>query len=202
LSQNEQRSLAAEVKRRLDDLFQEEDAPTSPNEPQSLLEALKAVVLSMEWEISDVELKKLLSISGQLKKEHKGDPLLYPFAQLLNSLGRYIDKYRAKADPDAIKLLSSTFEAYENAFKGDSLSVNEKKQLLAVQVDMFKELKKKISSKKRVEARPKAAKKVKAKKVSAQAMGPLLEAIREVIKEEFEQLRDELKAMLGEKGSK
>ena len=207
MSQTEQPSLAAEVEKRLDNLFQEEERPEAPGAQQNLVDSLKAVVLSMEWEISDKELKKLLVISDQLKKEHKADPMLLPFAQLLSSLGRYIDKYRGNADPEAIKLVTSTFEAFEKALQDNSLSAKEKKQLLAAQVEKFKKLKKKISTIKkkaaagRKSAPPKRATKPKAgKAASAKAPDSLLESIREMIREEFDRFRGELKAMLEQAG--
>ncbi len=192
MSQSKQSTLAAEVEKRLDTLFQEED---NQGPEDQTIEGLKAVILSMEWEISDRELNTLLSISEDLKKKYKGDKLLFPFAQLFNSLGRYIDKYRSKADPEAIKLLSSAFEAFDKALNEDSLPQKEKKKLLKAQVDRFKELKKRIQATKKTKApsaKRKKAAKVKEEVKPVQETALLVEEIRKMIREEFEALKKDL----------
>lgn len=233
--------IAAEVDGRLDDLFgdgggQEADADNSfgfgeesvqndnlgggMDADNSLIKDLKSVVLSLEWEISDSVMQKLGEEIDRLKDACKDDKIIVAFLQLLDSLGKYIQKKKAEAHPDSISLLNAVYENLETVMLSGSLAESEKKKMLVAQVSKYKELKKYIASAKPV---PKKGKKPAPREDTVPDESPLtpepsvisepepdvisggpghvsdqdiiqaLQEINKTIKDEFKALRDELK---------
>lgn len=106
---------------------------------------LKAVFLSMDWEINDDILNKLVSESEKLMKNAKGDLVLVAFFKMLSSIGKYIKKNKANADKDAVGLLGSVFDSMEKVIGTDTLSDKERKQLVVNQITKFQLLKQKVT---------------------------------------------------------
>ncbi len=163
--------LTSELSDRLDDLFSEKDdsAGLEPNAPEkdhgdqgrkpasksrskaqagpkkdAPLMELDAIVLSLDWEITDENLEKLLSEIEHLKGLYKDSRLPYMFLQLHGSVGKYIASKKVNAHPDSIKLLHSVHAGLEKVLMNSDISELEKKKILSEEVKKFKGLKHEI----------------------------------------------------------
>jgi hypothetical protein len=112
------------------------------------LDDLKSTVLSIDWEITDEVMGRFVDQVEDLKREFADNKIYLLFLQLLGSVGVYIKTKRGKADPDAFKVLGSAFKAFDDVVSSNTMPDPEKKKRLAVELDKFKELKKKIAAKK------------------------------------------------------
>lgn len=110
----------------------------------SLIENLKSVVLSLEWEINDQIMQKLGEEIDSLKDAYKVDKIVVAFLQLLDSLGKYIQKKKAEAHPESISMLNSVFEELETVIVSENLGEAEKKKMLMTQVTRYKNLKEEL----------------------------------------------------------
>ena len=162
--------LTSELNDRLDDLFSETDEPldTEPEAPHktpaaatgetsaesvktapsslkaSPLMELDAIVLSLDWEITDENLDKLLNEIERLKALYKKSRLPYMFLQLQGSVGQYIASQKVDAHPDSIKLLHSVHAGLEKVLMTPDMDESEKKKILSGEVKKFKDLKHEI----------------------------------------------------------
>lgn len=117
---------------------------------EALINDLKTVIMSLEWEITDQVMDKLTEEIEKLKGACKEDKIVVAFLQLLDSLGKYIQKKKAEAHPDSISLLNSVYGNLETVMLSDGLSEAEKKKVLVTEVNKYKELKVIIASDKPV----------------------------------------------------
>ena len=144
-------TFSSEVSSRLSEFFEDsgpENADSAAVEQaaamQSAFTNLNALLLSIEWEITDDILTKLLGEIEQLKQRFEGDKILLSFLQLLGSVGKYIRSKKVMAHPDSIKLLESVHGGLDRILESPESSEAEKKQIVAIQVQKFKELKEQI----------------------------------------------------------
>jgi hypothetical protein len=145
--------ISGEVDRRLEDLFEEEVESVQPLDDtkdleKSPLRDLKAILLSIEWEITDDIMEGLIEQVDLLKDVYEGDKVLVMFLQLLNSVGGYIKKQKANAHPDSIKLLISVYNGLEDVCTSDDMNESDRKKILFSKIKGFKQLKEKIAEKK------------------------------------------------------
>jgi len=162
--------LTSELNDRLDDLFSQEDNPPvlEPDGPEedhgeeagapvsesgasaktdskeSPLIELDAIVLSLDWEITDENLEKLLIEIERLKELYRDFRLPYMFLQLHGSVGKYIASKKVDAHPDSIKLLHSVHAGLEKVLTDSGMKELEKKKILSEEVKKFKSLKHQI----------------------------------------------------------
>ncbi|MDY6879526.1 MAG: hypothetical protein V2J25_16655 [Desulfatiglans sp.] len=182
--------------------------------PGSHLEELRAIVLSIDWEIDEQIMNKLIEHLEELKGIYEGDKIITIFLQILGSLGKYVKVKGANAHPHTIQVMNSLFLALEKVIVQD-IDETERKRILLKEAAKFKKLKEEISLRKArsaEEKEPTALKEVKpslprdenvlidqnkalpVKEVSPhEAFAYALEEIKEVIKAEFRSLRAELK---------
>ena len=111
--------------------------------------ALKAIVLEIDWEISDATMTELILQTERLKTTFRKDKIRYLFLQLLGSVGKYIKIKKATAHPAAIQLLNSVYESLEDVFLTTDMREDEKKSRLLAQVDKFNQLKALIARRRR-----------------------------------------------------
>ncbi len=166
---------------------------------ESPIDNLRALVAEIEWEITDDTMRAFLNEVALLKQKYGQDPVLSTCLKLQESIGKYIRAKKVNTHPDAIKLVSSSFNVLERIVRTPSMPMNQQKQLLAVEVKAFKELKQKLTEHKRT-ARPADA-------VGGQMPGTvslesreavdslaeyIVEKLKKVIAEEFEKIRRDL----------
>ncbi len=227
--------LTSELNNRLDNLFSETGAPPNPEpdaprespvdaagktavksvksspskQKESPLMELDAIVLSLDWEITDENLDKLLNEIEHLKSVYKNSRLPYMFLQLHGSVGKYIASKKVDAHPDSIKLLHSVHAGLERVLLSPDMDETEKKKILSGEVKKFKGLKHEIMLSKSMytdegEATP--AKKTLAPATPAQPPETVLspadvpdnkyqaftEEIKKIIRAEFKELKNEI----------
>ncbi len=205
-------TVTNEVENRLTDLFGGSDDSSDTVEgtvdaQDSALRELKAIILSIDWEINDEIMNSLTKEIRRLEGVYKDDKSPLLLLRLLVSAGEYIKKKKANAHPDAITLLNSVYESLEKTVLSKDLSKADKKKLLVSRVNEFKKLKEEIASKKKISAgvqvaptRPSAPKPEEETPKPDISKLPLEEAfiyamdeIKQLIKSEFRALREELK---------
>ena len=147
-----------ELENRLDSLFDEDGledsggkAEVHSNDP---LDELKSLVMSIEWEITDDVMERFINQIESVKTRFGEDRILVMFLQLLGSLGLYVKTNKGKAHPSSFKLLNSVYASFERAAASGKISPSEKKKLLYVELNKYKELKEKIETNREPEPEP------------------------------------------------
>lgn len=105
-------------------------------ESKSVLTPLKAIVLGIDWEISDKELVLLGEEVARLEKIFAESKAKLVFLQGIGALGSYIRSTKDKVHPDAFKLLYSFIEGLEKICVED-LSIDKEKEILLAEVRKF-----------------------------------------------------------------
>lgn len=146
-------AVTGEVESRLEDLFGESGkAPVFMEDrgvPEDCpLRSLKAIVLSVDWEIDDDVIGRLLEEIGRLEDTYKDDKILLSLFRLFGAVAAYIKTRKGNAHAGAIKLLNSMYNNLEKVLLSKDMTRAEKNQILGVQVKEFKKLKEQIASKK------------------------------------------------------
>jgi hypothetical protein len=209
MAQKKDLSVSSEVKSRLEELFREDDGPTHDDifeeseNSDDVLRALKAVVLSIDWEINDETMSSLMDQISILKNVYQQDRILLLFLQLLGKLGVYIKAKKANAHPDSIKLLDSTIKSFEKAALDNKLSDSDRKQLLQTEVSRFMVLKEQVSMKKDTQAQAaKSLEKIYPKEIEVEKpdipveLTIVIEEIKTMIKAEFNDMKAELRMLM------
>ena len=142
--QREQDDFRSQVEDRLDHLFQE-DSPEAAENPVGLgehpLRNLKAVLLSVDWEITDSTMDGLFNEIKNVEYVYAEDKVILTFLQLLGSIGRYVKANKGKAHPEATRVINSVYLGLEKAALTEGISRAEKEKMLLEQVAKFKKLK-------------------------------------------------------------
>ena len=204
MGQNSDDLLVDEIDGRLDNLFAEDKTPQKDNGESDAskeypLKELKAVILSIDWEITDDVMKRLANQVAGLKKRYKDDKIVFILLQLLGSVGEYIRISRGQSHPDSFKFLNSLFKKLDKVVSTKDLSESEKKKILAVEVNKYKVLKGKLSSQEYVPQKKKQVKTEVKKEDGKTNVLPIevftdaMDQIRQLIRSEFDSLREELK---------
>ena len=204
MGQNIDDLLVDEIDGRLDNLFAEDKTPQKDNgesddSKEYPLKELKAVILSIDWEITDDVMKRLANQVAGLKKRYKDDKIVFILLQLLGSVGEYIRISRGQSHPDSFKFLNSLFKKLDKVVSTNDLSESEKKKILAVEVNKYKVLKGKLSSQEYVPQKKKQVKTEVKKEDGKTNVLPIevftdaMDQIRQLIRSEFDSLREELK---------
>lgn len=152
-------TLSSELDNRLDDLFGETDVPLLNAQEEIKKEdyplaELKNLILSIDWEITDEVLEKLIQQLKDLQLMYKHDKIVMSFLQILNSLGHYIKIHRAKAHPKTFKILNSVFSNLDKVVLDGDMSDAAKKKILHAEIHRYKELRSQIAKGKKTAAQP------------------------------------------------
>ena len=102
---------------------------------------LKALVFSIDWEITDETMLDFLTETKRLQQKYKDDKIFLMFLKLHESIGKYIKAKKARAHPDSIKFVASVYKSFEKVFISPGMTENQKKQLLTAEVKKFKDFK-------------------------------------------------------------
>ncbi|MBC2716440.1 MAG: hypothetical protein HF978_14135 [Desulfobacteraceae bacterium] len=105
---------------------------------------LKALVFSIDWEITDETMVDFLVETKRLKQQYKDDKILSLFLKLHESIGKYIKAKKARAHPDSIKFVASVYKNFEKVLLTPGMKENKKKQLLTSEVKKFKDFKQRV----------------------------------------------------------
>jgi hypothetical protein len=164
---------------------------------------LKALVFSIDWEITDDTMVDFLSETDRLLQTYKNDKILTLFLKLHESIGKYIKAKKARAHPDAFKFVASVYKNFEKVLLTPGMKENQKKQLLAAELNKFKDFKERVllRGEPTAEAAPErmAAPAVRASAgptlslESKEAIDYIVEQLKKEIKAEFHTLRQIIK---------
>ncbi len=123
------------------DLFEFTNAADSP------LRQLKAIVLSLDWEITDATLEELSQEIGHLRELEMfhNDQVSLIYLQGLDKAGIYIRAEQAYAHPNAMKLLLTLYYDFEKIISSADITAPEITGLLKADVRKFKILQYQIS---------------------------------------------------------
>ena len=145
--QKDEDNFRSQVEDRLDHLFQEDSPATTEHRVgfgEHPLKGLKAVMLSIEWEITDSTMDSLLNEIKNVEYVYGEDKIILTFLQLIGAVGRYVKTNKARAHPDATRLITSVYESLEKVALTDGLSRAEKERMLLEEVAKFKKLKEEV----------------------------------------------------------
>lgn len=144
-------SFAEEVEDRLENLFgedepeQEASAETETVETaDSPLRELKAIVLSIDWEITDEVMIRFVEQIAELQDAFKDDKVVLIFLQLLGSIGEYIRVNLGKSHPDAFKILSSLYNNLDTVVHAEGMADAERRKILTAELAKYKKLKERL----------------------------------------------------------
>ena len=202
--------MMEEVETRLDEIFgdvelpkktEEKESPKKKSKPVDAPEMsdpgdLKELVLSIDWEITDDVMGRFVEEVARQREVHQNDRVLVVFFKMLDSLGKYIWKYKGEANPGAVKVLNSVYSGLEQIITSTKMKDEQKEKILATELKGFKKLKKDILKKKPLGKGKKPPKKVwkstGQKRKSDQAVEKTLKSVQEG----FTKLQEDLKAFV------
>lgn len=118
---------------------------SSSQKQKNVLTNLKAIVLSIDWEISDIELVRLNEEVSKLEKFFSENRAKLIFLQGIGALGNYIRSTKSNAHPDAFKLLHSFYKGLERTYL-EVLSGDKEKEILLAEVKKFNAFKSVIAT--------------------------------------------------------
>ncbi len=112
----------------------------------SEMQNLKAVILAIDWEISEITLTTFDRVTSQMLTRLKNHKIHHAFLKIIHSMGRYISSKKATAHKDSIVFLHSVFENFERVVNTPDMPFQEKKRLIENDIDAFHNFKRKIAS--------------------------------------------------------
>ncbi|MBW1990174.1 MAG: hypothetical protein JRI97_11615 [Deltaproteobacteria bacterium] len=111
------------------------------------LQDLQVSILSLDWEITDEVVEKLVSESIRLKSVRSNDPVSVTFLSLLESLARYILARKAGAHPASVSLLRTVYDDLEKVLSMPGMDDESKRQIALADVTRFVRLQSKVGAK-------------------------------------------------------
>lgn len=150
---NNPKGIMEEVDSRLGELFGDmpssadprHKAESNPAGPAEIKE-LKALMLSVEWEITDESMARFLKETKRLQSVYRDEPMVLSFLKLLASVGKYISNKKAQAHPNSITLLHSIYDKFETVLTASAMTEAEIKKILSEEFKKFKLLREKLVS--------------------------------------------------------
>jgi hypothetical protein len=142
--------MKVQVENRLDVLFEEgqivpENQAGQIDFSESPLKMLKAILLAVDWEITEETLASLLRETKRLEEIYSKEKVPFTLLQILTSIGKYIRLNKGNAHPNTIKLINSVYLALEKTVATEGMTQQEKERLLLTEVAKFKKLKEDIA---------------------------------------------------------
>ncbi|MGD1973447.1 MAG: hypothetical protein PVG73_05215 [Desulfobacterales bacterium] len=142
---NDADNLNSGLDNRLNDLFAENDTPLLDKETGNAsehypLSELKNLIFSLDWEITDEVLEKLLQQIKDLNMTYDHDKIVLTFLQILNAVGVYIKTNRAKAHPSSFKTLNTVFSSLDKVVLSKNMSDSDKRKILSTEMNRYKKL--------------------------------------------------------------
>jgi len=148
---NNPKGIKEEIDSRLGELFDDNPSSTgtqnkaesNPAAPAQFKE-LKAIMLSVEWEITDESMVRFLKETERLQSVYRDKPMVLSFLKLLASVGKYIGNKKAQAHPNSITLLHSIYDKFETVLTASAITEAEIKKILSEEFKKFKLLREKL----------------------------------------------------------
>lgn len=109
---------------------------------------LKAVILAIDWEISDTTLRNFETVVKDFMAKLNHYIIHHTFLKIIYNTGQYIGIQKANAHTDSISFLRSVFENFEQIVQTPDMSFKDKKQILETEINRFHQFKIKIFQKK------------------------------------------------------
>ncbi|SHO51005.1 hypothetical protein [Desulfopila aestuarii] len=109
------------------------------------IQSLKAIVLGIDWEITDNDLLALREEVARLEEVYADSKPKLVFLQGIGTVGTYIRKKKSNAHADAFKLLHSFYEGLEKLVTAPHLSLEEETEILKPEVKKFNAFKQVIA---------------------------------------------------------
>ena len=196
-------NFSNEVEDRLEHLFGEEE-PAEMTEINSgdakdyPLRDLKAIILSIDWEITAEVMGNFVDQVGVLQDKYRDDKIVLVFLQLLGSTGEYIRKNLGQSHPEAFRILNSLFGGLEKIVQDDGLDEKEKKRILSTGLSKYKQLKEQLAKNKAPNTEKKAVVETSPVFSSPAVQPDMIEAIEDLkrfFQKELDALRKEIKAL-------
>ena len=106
---------------------------------------LKAVILSIDWEISDITLTGFHTVTRPLMEKLKSNKIHSSFLKIMQSIVEYVAKNKADSHGDSIGLLRRVFADYERMIRTPDMPAAEKKELIEGNIRIFNEFKREIA---------------------------------------------------------
>lgn len=154
MAENTKKEFTEEVNSRLGEFFGDKDlsgttsAQVTPEKSKaSELVGLKAIVLSIEWEITDQTMDQLIAETDRLITIYSDNKIVLALLKLLSSIGKYINVKKVNAHPDSIKLLHSVHSNLQELGASGTLTEAQSSKILSGEVAKFKKLKQQLALK-------------------------------------------------------
>jgi len=187
-----------EVENRLNDMFQEDEEPKEDLEGlgDHPLKGLKAMILSVEWEISDNSMEGLINEIKTLEEFYQNDKVILNFLRLLHPIARYVKARKGESHPRAAGLLNSVYNSLERVALSKDMNRKEKEAILLREVEKFKKLKEDVIRRREEKKEAPGVQEPLTEPGGSASPGQFaaaVEEIKELIREEFRALREELR---------
>jgi len=213
-------SLTKELDSKLEDLFDEETLDNQPEaaekEPVKLpkpekkeslispsliknenksnnfpLDNLNAILLSLDWEITDELINSYLSEITNLTTKYGSDKFCDYFFRILDNLAKYIKKNYGAADPESVYMMQSIHQSLELIFLNSDLSEIQKKKVFYKEYNRYLKFKQKVSLKK-AGKKAKESVNIETDKFAEVFISRISESLRTVVREELEKVKKEI----------
>jgi hypothetical protein len=104
----------------------------------SPIKNLKSILLSLEWEISDVLLNNLDEELNGLQDRYRNERTVLVFLRILQFMERYIKVKRGDSHVESIKLLFSVYDDFERIILSKTMSDEIKRAILEVDIVKYR----------------------------------------------------------------
>ncbi|MDH4318406.1 MAG: hypothetical protein OEV64_08455, partial [Desulfobulbaceae bacterium] len=109
------------------------------------LRNLKALVLGLDWEITDRDLEEFHAELKELKNIYQTEPYTLVLINGLLTIGAYISEQRIKAHPEAFSLLYAFFESLESFLLNAEIPEEKQKEIIVDRVQRLNNLKRLVA---------------------------------------------------------
>jgi hypothetical protein len=108
------------------------------------IQDLKAVILAIDWEISNTTLQTFDAVTSRMMNRLKSHKILHAYLMIIHSIGRYIASKKATAHKDSLSFLGAVFENFERIVHQPDMPLKEKQQLIGTDIEAFQTFKREI----------------------------------------------------------
>lgn len=110
------------------------------------LQDLKAVILAIDWEISEITLKTFDTVTSRMLTRLKFHKILHAYLMIIHSVGQYIASKKATAHKGSLSFLRSAFENFERIVQRPDMPLKEKQQLVEKDIQAFHNFKRELTT--------------------------------------------------------